>query len=370
MAYASIDSAGTNGIWTKHLLKRVGFHAKVLERTLRSLETKGRIVSMAHVKHPQRKMFIVAGLQPSESATGGAWYTGKELDKPLIDLVTFAIEEFVSRRSWVEVADQPPPLTSGNSNKRKTPHDGFDVKGKGRAKVARIDDNQPRSESPEHIRKSKHIKRAPRSYVPQSPGFRGYPTLADITRHINTTKYANSNSVFPQTAILELLNIMVYDDKLFTMTRPMRDDEIPDEGSEDTITMYRCFKSPAERAKTVELAVLAESDNDTTRRANRRVFELEEIGRGGVSEIPCQRCPAFEICGDGGPVNVVSCPYYDEWYLKACKADEEVDPWPSEKDFTLAGQAKKRKRLALLPPNPTKDKDEVKKEGEVVVLDN
>ena len=294
-------------------------------------------------------MFIVAGLQPSEEATGGAWYTDGHLDIDLITVVGDTIEEFVSRRSWVPVFEEGQPLTTSTNNKRKTPQDGFDVKGKSKAKTARIDDSQPRSESPELKHKtSKHHKSHHRkTYVPQEPGYSGYPTLSDITQQINSSKV--TTSTFPQNAIAQLLEIMVYDDRLFAVGRPTRGDELPDEGKDDIVTMYRCFKSPPAREKSKEMAHMFRSESSATRKVARRQFELEEIGRGGTSEVPCLKCPAFEMCGDGGPVNVKTCPYFDEWYVKAAKADMGVDPWPGGEDFIREGEMKKDRRLKSLP---------------------
>jgi DNA-directed RNA polymerase III subunit RPC6 len=329
-------------------MRRLNAHAKVLERTLKTLESKGIIRAMKSVKHPQRKMFIVAGLQPSEEATGGAWYTDGSLDSDLITVIVDRIEDFVSQKSWRPVAEESQPLTDSSNNKRKAPHDGFDEKGKGKSKMARIDDDQPRSVSPELKRKSKHHKfHAHKVWASQEAGYSGYPTLPDITRHINNSKI--TNSIFPQNAIGQLLEIMVYDERLFKVERSTRGDELPDEAEEDTITMFRCFKSPAARAEEQERARKYVSDSSAVRKAARRQFELEEIGRGGTSEVPCLKCPAFELCGDGGPVNAVTCPYFDEWYVKAAKADAQVDPWPGGEEFIKEGEAKKDRRTKSLP---------------------
>ena len=302
---------------------------------------------MKSVKYPQRKMYIVSGLQPSEEATGGAWYTDGTLDVPLITIIGDKIEEYCSQKSWITITEDQ-RLTDSTNNKRKTPHDGFDVKGKGKSKMARIDDDQPRSVSPELKHKSKpHKSHARKSYIPQDAGYCGYPTLSDITRHINASKI--TNSLFPQTAIAQLLEIMAYDDKLVKVSRPTRGDELPDEGQDDVVTMFRCFKPPSARDKQKELAHMLVSDSSATRKAGRRQFELEEIGRGGTSEVPCLKCPAFELCGDGGPVNVKTCPYFDEWYVKAAKADIPDDPWPGGEEFIKEGEAKKDRRLKSLP---------------------
>jgi len=33
----------------------------------------------------------------------------------------------------------------------------------------------------------------------------------------------------------------------------------------------------------------------------------------GVTEAPCGKCPSFEFCKEGGPVNPEDCVYYTEW---------------------------------------------------------
>jgi len=90
------------------------------------------------------------------------------------------------------------------------------------------------------------------------------------------------------------------------------------------VTMYRCFKRPADLFEQHQLDKRKLSSHENTRMAAHRQQELEDIGRGGSSEVPCMRCPVFDICGDGGPVNVVTCKYFDEWYVKLAEADMET----------------------------------------------
>jgi len=325
---------GSQGIWTKTIKARLQAHAKVLERVYKSLEGRGLIKPMKSVKNPGRKMFIVAGLQPSEEATGGAWFTEGSLDVGLLDTISRVVEHFVSTQSWREIEGQHPPdePSSPANHKRKAPQDGFDSHGKGKSKASRIDDARPRSVSPE-MRPQKHKVRpsAPKSYEPFDAGHRGYPTLREITRHVLRTKV--TATVLPENAISQLLEVMVYDDRLFKMHRPPHDDEVPDDHIAGTITMYRCFKTPTELTQRIQFERRKASDSMSTRKAAYRQQELEDIGRGGSSEVPCMRCPVFDLCGDGGPVNVVTCQYFDEWYKHLSEADREAGhPWPNQDD--------------------------------------
>ncbi|KIX07735.1 uncharacterized protein Z518_02389 [Rhinocladiella mackenziei CBS 650.93] len=320
-----IDAAGNSGIWTKVIKFRSQLHSRVLDRVYKNLEAKGLIKPMKHVNHPNRKMFILAGLEPSEEATGGAWFSDGHLDVGLVDTISQVIEHFVSTNSWRQVEQgelEDEPQSPGR--KRKAPAAGFEDRGEQRAKAAKSNEAQRKGKGPKPIPQ--------RTYQPFPAGHRSYPTLRDITRHILDIKV--TQTILPQNAILQLLDVMVYDDRLFKMYRPPNDDEFPDDPAANTITMYRCFKNPTELFELHQLEKRKVSSHDSTRKAAYRQQELEDIAEGGSSEVPCMRCPAFDICGDGGPVNVVTCRYFEPWYVNLVEADKEagIGPYSSRKE--------------------------------------
>ncbi|EHY57238.1 hypothetical protein ABEF92_005739 [Exophiala dermatitidis] len=310
-----VDAAGTAGVWTKTIKFRSSLHGRVLDRVYKSLETKGLIKPMKHVKNPGRKMYILSGLEPSEEASGGAWFSDGRLDIGLVDTISKVIEHYVSTQSWsvVEEEDEEEDPPSPGQ-KRKAAAAGLDTSGDDRGKAIKTNDGQHKSKA--------HKQPAPKVYRPFEAGHRGYPTLRDITTHI--LKINVTPTILPQTAIQQLLEVMVYDDRLFKMHRTPADDEIADDPVNNTITMYRCFKTPNDLLERHQLEKRKMSNHESTRKAAYRQQELEDIGRGGSSEVPCMRCPAFEICGDGGPVNVVTCRYFDQWYIKIAQADKEA----------------------------------------------
>jgi DNA-directed RNA polymerase III subunit RPC6 len=342
LVFSHIDAAGNNGVWSRNLQKRLQAHAKVLEKTYHSLMQKGRIKKMTSVKYPNRKMFIVAGLQPSEDATGGAWFDDGKLDEYLINGVSIWIEKYVSDRSW-RVVKQPSDYATHNAH--------TDIKGKGKSQSAQLDDEQPRSVSPEVGRKEHkpRPKPAPKVFSAHLPGYKSYPTASDITSAVNTSDITN-NTRLPLTAVVQLLEVMVYDEKLYKITRPaLRRDEAGRDTETDQVVMYRSYKTPEQLNESFAILQKLDSGSASARKAARREVELEDLGRGGASEVPCLRCPAFDLCGDGGPVNVVTCPYFDEWYLRAARADrDEGQAWPDGDDFLKAGERKKQHRLEAL----------------------
>jgi len=283
-----------------------------VERAFKSLEGKGLIEPMKDVKFPGRKMFIKRGLKPNEEVTGGAWFTDGELDILMIDMVATVIEKLVGDKSWVEERPTLSPGTAERSarstseSKRKTPHDGFD-KGKSKQKVARAAEDSDAGVL--SISKPKPKPQAqPKSYVLHPPGYQGYPTLAEITNEINR-KGLLQKGLLPQNAVSQLLEVMVYDDKLVKIVTTA-DVDSPSK------TMFRTVKNPAQILAAAKLEQRLQSPDEDIRKAAVREKELEDIGEGGITEVPCLRCPVFDFCEEGGPVNPATCVYFDDWFQK------------------------------------------------------
>lgn len=317
MVYSSIESSGTAGLWTKTIKAKTGGHAKVLERVYKTLEQKGLIKPMKSVKHPQRKMYILSHLQPSEEATGGTWFNEGRLDIGMINAVSEAIETYCCLQSWRKVEDLGENQPAIN-NKRKQPQGGFEETGKG--KQRKVDQHDRVEIDSESV--NARTKRPPQ-YEPYEPGYIRYPTLDEISKELRTKGI--TQLAIPNNALQQLLDVMVLDDRLYKMKRDARGDETPNLPDSNEISMYRCFTSPVElgRRKNQQLRI------DRGSKEAIRAREIEEIGLGGFSEVPCSSCPVFDICGDGGPVNVKSCVYFDDWFQKLEEADGVAgEPWP------------------------------------------
>lgn len=302
-------------MWTKQIQVRTGIHQNTIDKIYKALEGRNLIKPMKSVSHPQRKMWILAGLIPSEDATGGSWFSEGVLDQGLIDTISDVIESYVSSNSWQEhlLEDNG---DSGSGQKRKRPSDDFEEDGNDRVKFTKVGDVQNKGKSLKHQSSTKY-------YTPFEPGYRSYPTLRDITRYITDIKV--TASPLPSNAIAQLLQVMVYDDRLFKVPRPVRSTEEADDFGNNTITMYRCFKTPNDLTEKRSHVKRKMSGDAKVRIAAWRHEEIEALGPGGTSEVPCMKCPVFDICGDGGPVNAATCKYFSEWYDRIADADKEKD---------------------------------------------
>lgn len=264
-------------------------------------------------------MYILAGLQPGEDATGGAWFTDGVLDQELMETLAGALEKRISTLSWKETIDSEEGSAGSGLDaprKRKEPHGGFDYRTKGKEKMRRTDaeDAVPGSsgaDGDDHhalSRENQHkkMKRPKKTYVPYAAGYQKYPTLKDLTNFVNDNNLVPSGRI-PENNISQLLDIMVYDDRVIKV-KPIPDGSVA--------TMYKARRNYAQ--------IIAEEDankrvqnsdlDETERRTAFRKLEMKKLGNGGLTEIPCGRCPVFDMCEVGGPVNPENCEYFEEWF--------------------------------------------------------
>lgn len=230
-----------------------------MNRCLKSLETKSYVKSVRNVKYPQRKIYMLANLQPSEEVTGGAWFTDGVLDGDFIRGLGGWAEHWVSSRSWFDSA-------AATQHKNKRP--------KVRADTAKAGDAR---------------------YMPYPPSYKGYPTVSDVTNAIN--KSGLTPVTMGEGSVSQLLEMLCYDGKLISLRSG---------------AAYKSVKKPSQISLQRELGLqVKENDRDTS--------EQDPLvpGTNGMTDAPCGRCPVFSLCQEGGPVNAENCEYFDDWFQKS-----------------------------------------------------
>ena len=256
LVYNVIHSTARSGIWVRAIQTRTNLHKSILDRCLKSLEGKNYIKSVHNVKFPSRKMYMLAGLAPSEDVTGGAWFTDGVLDANFINSVAGYIEYTVSRKSWYEV-----PSADGPRNKRlKTGVNSMAVK----------------QESGE------------KQFLPFPAGYQGYPTVSMITAAVNESGITPVR--LGEESIVQLLEMLCYDNKLIALSNG---------------EIYKSVKNPGAVKSSQARKPGAEED------------EGENLIKNGMTEAPCGQCPVFKLCAPGGAVSPETCDYFDPWLEKA-----------------------------------------------------
>lgn len=255
LVYSVIQSTGRTGIWVRSIQMRTNLHKSILDRSLKSLEGKNYIKTIHNVKYPSRKMYMLAGLAPSEEITGGAWFTDGVLDANFINSVGGFIEYTVSRKSWYEV----PAAERGRAKRLKTATGKADVK----------------SEQPE------------KAYLPFPADYKGYPTVESITAAVN------ESGITPvrmwEQSVVQLLEMLSYDKKLVALNDGRN---------------YRALKNPEAVKASQARKPAAEGDEAEA---------AKHLVKNGMTEAPCGQCPVFRLCSPGGAVSPETCEYFDPW---------------------------------------------------------
>jgi len=251
MVYAYIESSGREGIWTRTIRSRTNLHQTVMTHCLKTLENKHLIKAIPSAKFPTRKIYILASLQPSDDVTGGPFYTDNEFDVAFVEVLGRTAEKYIMSKSWYH--------TPSRSTLRK--------------KVRNAKPSQQEAEEfrRQELEDQQHHNRDPRSaMIPMPPGYTGYPTLSDITRYINANKV--SQIVMKEAEVRQVMDVLCWSGRVVKVM----------DGNAYQSVKY----GPGVEGVQVE---------------------------NGLTEAPCGRCPVFDICEEGGPVNARSCTYFQDW---------------------------------------------------------
>lgn len=84
----------------------------MLNKILKTLEMSKRLIkSVRNVKNPTRKVYMLAGLNPSTEITGGPWFSESELDVEFINELCRVCLRFISSRSFSAQAGHLLPVS-------------------------------------------------------------------------------------------------------------------------------------------------------------------------------------------------------------------------------------------------------------------
>jgi DNA-directed RNA polymerase III subunit RPC6 len=270
--YNVIHSTGRTGIWIRQLGKRTDLHKTSLDKALKALEGKNFIKSIFNVKHPGKKVYMLAELTPAEDVTGGAWFTDGVLDAEFIGVLSDYIEDLISKRTWHVVGPKPSESGGGGGGgKRQKLNTGEVIKSETTTEAAAA---------------------ATSRYIPYPSTYEFFPTVKEVTTAVNKTGITPVN--LDEDSIDQLLRMMCFDGRLVAV---------------NDYHNYKSFRRPDDVAKS-----RAADQPDRVPEAQQKVTY---IGRNGMVEAPCGQCPVFKLCQPGGAVNPDNCEYFDPWIGKA-----------------------------------------------------
>lgn len=278
--YEMIEESHTKGLWTKDIKRRTGLAQSVVANALKKMGNRNLVKPVVSVQSKHHKTYMLAQLTPSEDVTGNSFYDAGDLDESFRDELLNLIVFWVKTNSWVEgkrpkhrrKSDAVEGDGEGGGKKRKRPAgDIEDVGGKAKQRSLKYD---PETDFAQLIYRA---------------GTHNYPTAKDIHTFVTTTEAirpikANSLTV---EEIQNCIDVLVWDEKL---------ERMPNANGLDW--GYRTVRGVSYRPP------------------GQLYDEYEEHPGTGLTQAPCGRCPVFDLCHEGGPVNAAECVYYTEW-LKA-----------------------------------------------------
>ncbi|KAL8746712.1 MAG: hypothetical protein Q9190_001305 [Brigantiaea leucoxantha] len=260
LVYSYIESSGREGIWSKLIRSRSNLHMAVVTRCLKTLESKNYIKQITSMKFPNKKTYMLAGLQPSEDATGGPFYTDGILDDEFVHQMAHWTERYILGRSWWFPPLSPPKESSASRSKSHQKPEENDLTREEAEELRNIE-----------LRKKQPLKERSENMLPMPPDYTNYPTVSDITAAINRSGL--SGVVMKELEMKQLLDVMRWDGKV-------------------------------ERV----------ADGRGGYRATRHVMTDENHASGNaLTEAPCGRCPVAYLCREDGPVNASTCEYFQDW---------------------------------------------------------
>lgn len=276
LIYEAIENSETTGIWLKRLKQNTGVAPGNVNKIIKKLESSQLIKSIKSVKSPAQRIYMLFHLAPAEDVTGGSFFDSGDLDEGLVEELGNLIVFHVRSQSWVEVKP-----TRSRHDRNTSPVD-VDPEDGGKAGTKRKRDSTTGDDAAAPTK-----RRQPEPVITQvafPAGSRGYPTADSIHSFIT-----NSNAIRESKAasitireVQEILNVLVWDEKLEKVGNGYR------------TVMGVKFRPPGSY------------DADG----------IEEIVGNGLTEAPCGRCPVFDLCAPGGPINAGNCVYFEQW-LKA-----------------------------------------------------
>lgn len=98
VVYQVVESAGSKGIWNRDIRVMTKLPLNQMTKLLKNLETKKLIKAVKSVTASKKKLYMLYGLEPDKTVTGGAWYSGVDFESEYVQLLYEQCYKFVKRR--------------------------------------------------------------------------------------------------------------------------------------------------------------------------------------------------------------------------------------------------------------------------------
>eukprot|EP00047_Mylnosiga_fluctuans_P009349 m.10952 g.10952 ORF g.10952 m.10952 type:complete len:295 (+) comp2578_c0_seq2:58-942(+) len=85
LVYQIIQEAGNKGIWTRDIRFRTNLDVKLVNKILKTMESRKMVKAVTSVVAAKKKMYMLFELEPDQALTGGPWYSDQDFEADFIN---------------------------------------------------------------------------------------------------------------------------------------------------------------------------------------------------------------------------------------------------------------------------------------------
>ncbi|BFZ58458.1 34-kDa subunit of RNA polymerase III (C) [Savitreella phatthalungensis] len=253
MVYLQVKDAGSSGVWTRTIKQKTALHTTVINRAIKTLETRSMIKGFRHVQYQTRKYYILYDLSPSVEASGGTFFQDSELDQDFVQQLRKVIMVIIERKAGIS--------RSG---------------GRGGA----VEDDEEERYRQRRLPPGSLRKRLPR--------------VEDLMTSLNESGITQQPLALAD--VQAVVNTLVYDGKLQPVGHIASGKYLP---------VRRIPAAPAPQSH--------QTTNETNEQPQ---LSTKQTMQAAITQVPCGNCPVAGICQPGGVVSPEGCGYWDTWLSK------------------------------------------------------
>lgn len=264
LIYSIIRESGNKGIWIREITIKTNLKTLVLNKILKSLESKKLIKAVTSVNASKKKVYMLFDLEPDRSLTGGSWYSGKDYEGEFVDVLNEHCYLY---------------LLSKKSN-------------------------------PSQVGVSSNIRP---NMINDPIGTRNatYATTKEIADYIKKIKISNVELNLDD--IDSILNTLIFDGKVERSVMHSTGTANKSSNSEH-VSLYRAVNSmlPIYNVNYDNEEAMEEDSAQQQPASNAVAKRVKGYG-SSLIRVPCGICPVINDCSEDGPISPKTCIYMKEW---------------------------------------------------------
>lgn len=255
LVYRVVESAGSKGIWHREIRNQTKLPMNLMSKILKNLETKKLIKAVKSVTASKKKLYMLYGIEPDKTVTGGAWYSGTEFEAEYVQVLYEQCYQFVKKH-----------LVSSEESK-----DFVESRKSSLVSSAEVRD---------------YIKKLKVSTIELS--------LQDIETVLETIVFDG---------LIEKISVA--------------NEQCPSLSAASTKTKTIVESSvPVKTEKSMTTSDEEELDTENVTHFYRALPKV--VNSTGVMRSPCGHCPYVQECRPNAVINPDSCLYIERWFSTSC----------------------------------------------------